>query len=107
MSGLTSAADFARRMQIDQHMVNASMIGANPAIFREGIRYWSLEEKIYMRLNITTPTNNPFVRLTADAFDGRVVIFALMANGKHVTLEDDKDLFPSDTLVTQLRILIA
>jgi hypothetical protein len=47
----------------------------------------------------------PFDHLYAAEMDEKVVVF-IVQNGQHVTLEDNKDLFPSDNMMAQLRLLM-
>jgi hypothetical protein len=66
------------------------------------------EQMIFMRLyggQLNATPNQGFDFLSAYRFaEDRVAIF-VCNNGKYVVLEDDHNLFPSDSLITQLRIL--
>lgn len=66
------------------------------------------EQMIFMRLcggRTYAPPNKEFDFLSAYRFaEDKVAIF-VCNNGKYVVLEDDHNLFPSDSLITQLRML--
>jgi hypothetical protein len=59
---------------------------------------------LFMRLRIPSNTLRPFQHLSTGFADDKVFVF-VVAGGKPVTLEDDAHLFPSDQLITQLRML--
>lgn len=66
---------------------------------------WSPRDKILMRLNTPDGELVGFDYIEATKLsDDKMVVFVIN-NGKHCTIEDDAHLFPSDTLITQLRIL--
>ena len=46
-----------------------------------------------------------FIEAVRTNDNSKVYIFVLTRDGKPVTLEDDSPLFPSDQLITQLRLL--
>ena len=69
------------------------------------LRRYSDVEKIGMRLDIPPGPMMGFDSIhVAPMADGKKVVF-LIVNGKPMMIEDDEHLFPSDTLITQLRIL--
>lgn len=47
----------------------------------------------------------PFQKISAHRLNPDTVVVFVIQNGKAILLEDGVDLFPSDTLVTQLRLL--
>jgi hypothetical protein len=59
---------------------------------------------IAMRLRLEDGMKWPFDFLETHWHDDTVYVF-LVANGKPVMLQDDAGLFPSDTLITQLRLI--
>lgn len=59
---------------------------------------------IAMRLRLTDGVKWPFDFLETHLHEERVLVF-LVVGGKPVMLEDDANLFPSDTLITQLRLI--
>lgn len=62
-------------------------------------------EKILIRLNITEGEYFPFDHLDAVPIsEGKMVVFVVY-KGQHTIIEDDAHLFPSDTLIAQLRVL--
>ena len=64
-----------------------------------------LVDLIAMRLRIPPNATMPFEFIEAHRIDeDRVVVF-LVHNQQPLMIEDDGSLFPSDTLVTQLRLL--
>lgn len=64
----------------------------------------SRKRMIGMRLRLAEGSLWPWPFLETHATEDKVLIF-LVVKDKPVFLEDDKSLFPSDTLVTQLRLL--
>jgi hypothetical protein len=56
------------------------------------------------RLRLDVGEKLPFDELETALGDDKVYVM-IVTNGKGVMLEDDRALFPSDTLVTQLRLL--
>jgi hypothetical protein len=80
--------------------VKAGDFAINPPL-----RRYSDVEKIGMRLDIPPGPMMGFDSIhVAPMADGKKVVF-LIVNGKPMMIEDDEHLFPSDTLITQLRIL--
>lgn len=57
-----------------------------------------------MRMRVPEGSMLPFDHITVAKADDKVFIF-LVKNGKPALLEDDEALFPSDQLITQLRLL--
>lgn len=47
----------------------------------------------------------PFQRISAHRLNEDTVVVFVIQNGKALTIEDGADLFPSDALVTQLRLI--
>lgn len=50
-------------------------------------------------------TAPPFQRISAHRLNDETVVVFVISNGKAVLIEDGAALFPSDALVTQLRLL--
>jgi hypothetical protein len=48
---------------------------------------------------------DPFVRITAQKMNDAIALWVIVDDNKHVVLEDNLDLYPSDALVTKLRLL--
>lgn len=63
-----------------------------------------LVSMIGMRLRIQEGARIPCDFITAHEAGDKVFVF-VVHNGQPLVIEDDKDLFPSDKLVTQLRLL--
>ena len=59
---------------------------------------------IYMRLRIPEGGNHPFQYMSSAYAGDKVFVFVVQDN-QAVTLEDDATMFPSDQLITQLRLL--
>jgi hypothetical protein len=75
--------------------------------------YWAPMEKLSMRMNWPYPRRDnpigwappkPFNHLDIFATPEKVLIF-VVHNHNHVTIEDDPSLFPSDELITKLRLM--
>lgn len=64
---------------------------------------WRLE-MIGSRLQAPVSVYKVFEHISTALAEDKVVVF-IVQRGKHVTLEDPASLFPSDTLITQLRLL--
>jgi len=60
---------------------------------------------IAMRLRLEDGVYFPFEHLSTAKAGDKVFIFVVQ-NNQPVTLEDEAGMFPSDTLVTQLRLLM-
>lgn len=74
-------------------------IGEDPVFGR------SLRDMIAMRMHWKEGVEIPFAFLEPVRLDhDRIVVFAI-ANGRPVTIETDSALFPSDELITQLRLI--
>lgn len=58
-----------------------------------------------MRMRVPEGSKLPFEHLSMHVTDTAAFVF-LVTKGKPVTIEDDASLFPSDQLITQLRLLI-
>lgn len=83
----------------------ASSVKAGDFAINPPLRRYSDVEKIGMRLDIPPGPMMGFDSIhVAPMADGKKVVF-LIVNGKPMMIEDDEHLFPSDTLITQLRIL--
>jgi hypothetical protein len=65
----------------------------------------TLEQMIAMRLHIKEGHAMPFEFLRAHRTTDRVYVF-IVDKEQAVTLEDDHGLFPSDALITKLRLMI-
>jgi len=59
---------------------------------------------IAMRLHVPGSSKLPFAHLST-AMTSEQVLVLVVQNDKYVVLEDEKSLFPSDTLISQLRLL--
>lgn len=66
----------------------------------------SAEEMIGMRLRFVENSSMPFRHLSAYWNDNVACVMVVTNSGKPVMLEDDPGLFPSDTLITQLKMII-
>ena len=60
---------------------------------------------IMMRLRITEASTLPFQHISTGLGGDHVFVF-IVKGGEPITLKDDVALFPSDTLITQLRLLM-
>jgi hypothetical protein len=60
---------------------------------------------IAMRLRIQEGMDLPFDHCMTHETRDRVLVFLVLGD-KPITLEDDPNLFPSDTLITQMRVLL-
>lgn len=84
---------------------------ANPRIttgtydYSDGISSSSYRKKmIGMRLRIPNGSLFPFAHLETHYAGEKVFVFVVV-DDKPVVLEDESSLFPSDTLITQLRLI--
>lgn len=66
--------------------------------------HWRLK-LLGMRLRLSEGQTWPFQHITTALTEEQVLIF-LVKNDKGVILEDERGLFPSDALITQLRVLM-
>lgn len=72
---------------------------------RRGRLIFTPREKLFIRLNIQEGQHVPFNFLEAAKLDDdRMVVFVIVKD-KYAAIEDDASLFPSDTLISQLRVL--
>lgn len=62
------------------------------------------ETKLAMRLDCS-PHALPYDRLTVHKLNDQTMLVWVINKGDHVVLEDEVALFPSDKLITQLRML--
>lgn len=62
-------------------------------------------EMIAMRLHLQEGMEYPFQHISTAAIADKVFVFVVQ-NDQSVTLEDDRAMFPSDVLITQLRLLM-
>lgn len=67
---------------------------------------FTLEGMIAMRLRIQQGSRIPFDHLNCAYVTPEKVAVFVVQNGQHMVLEDDANLFPSDTLITQLRLIM-
>lgn len=107
-----------RRIQADAQIINNPILSQGVIGVQQNAAYNAYnaatqmptyEHMILMRLN-----NNPMgargygsgldFMAAHKLTDEKIVVF-VCNDGKYVTLEDDADLFPSDALVTQIRML--
>jgi hypothetical protein len=65
---------------------------------------WWRRQAIQFRLHCKPGTALPFEDIQT-TLGSELVYVHVVAGGKGVTLEDGREMFPSDTLVTQLRLL--
>jgi hypothetical protein len=67
---------------------------------------YSPMEKLLMRLNVPRGDKYPFDFMNAvdNPNGGNVVVF-IIVNGKPLVLEDDRIIFPSDSLIGRLNLL--
>lgn len=84
--------------QLPSYPISATSI-KDPIEYRD----WRLQA-IHMRMQRGDGTQLPFDGIETLLGDDLVYIL-IVVNGKGVMLEDDRGLFPSDTLLTQLRLL--
>jgi hypothetical protein len=62
----------------------------------------TLSEKLECRMDWD---RNPFAHLSIHQLTEHTVVLFIAVRGEAVVLEDDANLFPSDALVTKLRLL--
>lgn len=62
-------------------------------------------QALFFRLHIPTGKRHPFQHLTTALAKDKVHVF-VMHNDIPVMFEDARELFPSDTLITQLRLMM-
>jgi hypothetical protein len=83
--------------------------GVNPYISNNAFQPFgysmTLEQMIAMRLHIKEGHAMPFEFLRAHRTTDRVYVF-IVDKEQAVTLEDDHGLFPSDALITKLRLMV-
>lgn len=65
----------------------------------------SLEEQLRVRMRWANFGDHKFHTLATRMTEEKAFVWVITHEGKSVVLEDDKDLYPSDSLVTQLRVL--
>lgn len=63
------------------------------------------DRMIFMRLRVQAGDQKPFDFLATHRITEDKVAVFVCNNGSYVVLEDSTDLFPSDTLITQLRMI--
>lgn len=80
--------------------INDTLKIRQPAVERTPI------DMIAMRLRLTPGQRFPMKDIHAYTDSGVAYVFVVNTDGKYVVIEDDPDLFPSDKLITQLRLLI-
>lgn len=97
---------------IDQENFNALMNSANTLVQRVPPTYYDVsteqgrQRMIGMRLRLADGSRFPFDHISSHLCDDKVLVFIVPHNKSDaVILEDDPNLFPSDTLITQLRLL--
>ncbi len=66
----------------------------------------SAEEMLAIRLRLKSGQSLPLRHIAAFCDDKTAVVMVVLPNGKAVMIEDDVNLYPSDTLITQLRLLM-
>ena len=94
-----------RYAQISQAKVGGEVRGG-PVSFAPADSHPSFEQMIAMRLHVPQGGMIPFdyLRCHRHRDNQRVSVFVVV-DDKSLIIEDQWDLFPSDTLITQLRIL--
>ncbi len=97
---------------IDQGNFNALMNFTNTLVQRVPPTYYDVsteqgrQRMIGMRLRLADGSRFPFDHISSHLCDDKVLVFVVPHNKSDaVILEDDPNLFPSDTLITQLRLL--
>jgi len=103
-----SATIFSDHMkkQLSNMISNSAPYPVYPASFKDDTDgKITPEAMIYMRLRFAPGMKIPLDFLRAYVTDEVACVF-IMVNNKPVVLEDDPSLFPSDSLITQLRLLI-
>lgn len=68
-------------------------------------KYVTPRAKIAMRLDVPEGSSLGFQHIDALGLNDEKMVVFLIVDGKPMYIEDDRALFPSDTLITQLRIL--
>jgi len=76
----------------------------DPASVFEARSVPSLSEMLATRLRLPRMAEFPFQHISLAETSEKVLVFVVQ-NDAYVVLEDGKDLFPSDALITQLRLL--
>lgn len=92
-------------LSVDSASLARSIIG--PSVNRTNNALedsWSRHRMIAMRLRIPEGERMPFDDIHTSLGKEKIFVFILQ-NDKPVVLEDDIGLFPSDALVTQLRLI--
>ncbi|HEY7822613.1 MAG TPA: hypothetical protein VIG24_07265 [Acidimicrobiia bacterium] len=63
------------------------------------------EAMMRMRLRVSIHKDLPFQHMSTVEIEEKILVFVVQ-NNEYVVLEDETALFPSDTLITQLRLLM-
>lgn len=102
-SGLLSSKDFTSAMNSAyQNALGAHPFAPAQAVSNSG---YSPMQKLYMRLNMK-PSDDPWDYLNAvDNPKGENVVVFLIKDGKPLTFEDERGMFPTDSLVGKLNLL--
>jgi hypothetical protein len=95
-----TSTELKRMLQAQQAVIMNS-----PTLYPNVPKTWTLRDKILMRLDMPDGYHIGFHHLDAVRLNDEKMAVFVVFDGKHCTLEDDAHLFPSDTLITQLRIL--
>lgn len=117
-SGITSASNTSGQYTLSQtakdaitraelqrlHQQQADMLLSGSVYPTPSTKIYTHKDKILMRLDLNSHYGVFDFIEAACLNEDRMAVF-VVTNGKHVTLEDDAHLFPSDTLITQLRLL--
>lgn len=97
---ILAQAEAMRRVTTMQNQIYGGSYATSP-----GSAPYTYQSMIFMRLGAQSRFDSGFDFIEATKLsDDKMVVFCVV-NGKHVSIEDDFHLFPSDTLVTQLRVL--
>lgn len=96
---LTSAA----MSEMERDMRDALIYGMSASAPK--VMKWGPKDKIAMRMGWIEGHRIPFDFLECYVTDSKAIVF-IVNKAQHLTIEDDPGLFPSDSLITQLRLII-
>lgn len=92
-----------RRSNILGSMTNANAITTSGTVSLDSD--YSLLRMIASRMRLTEVATLPFQHIHCHKLNDEKVAVFIAQRGEAVTLEDDYSLFPSDALITKLRLL--
>lgn len=85
---------------------NRHSIGSFRAMSRTPPRVYSLQEKMEMRMGwVADRHSDAFACVEYHRLGDKVFVWVLTKDVQSVVLEDDHALFPSDTLITKIRMM--